>query len=245
MSYLNEYQITLEEGVQVVTEHLEYVDEWQNPRSWDNLTHMICAHRRYELGDEQYWHEDADTAMDNLIAWFAESGHEYAENLRKNLRKDQLDTFPLIQYEMDEEEETQAQENFQIFYEAIAEHFLCLPINLYDHSGLSLSHGFGSGWDNGVVGWQIAPKTLAEGQMPSPSIREIMEAELKVYAAYVEEDLYQVQVLKGGEEVESVTVYGHHFLKESVDEAVKTAKVWVERERQARIEYEIGMCQNI
>jgi hypothetical protein len=29
------------------------VGDWNNPRVWEPLGHMICAHSRYELGDEQ------------------------------------------------------------------------------------------------------------------------------------------------------------------------------------------------
>ena len=28
-------------------------DEYDNPREWDNFGHMVCAHRRYDIGDEQ------------------------------------------------------------------------------------------------------------------------------------------------------------------------------------------------
>lgn len=31
----------------------EYVDPIYNPRDWDNLGHMVYAHRNYQLGDEQ------------------------------------------------------------------------------------------------------------------------------------------------------------------------------------------------
>lgn len=39
-------------------------DDPDDPRGWGNLGHMICSHRRYNLGDEQFNAEDYDSALE-------------------------------------------------------------------------------------------------------------------------------------------------------------------------------------
>ena len=40
----------------------------ENPRSWDNAATMWCAHRRYNLGDEQINTDDTISTIDHIMA---------------------------------------------------------------------------------------------------------------------------------------------------------------------------------
>jgi hypothetical protein len=35
-------------------------DDPENPRNWDNLGHMVCWHKRYDLGDKHDWNSPQD-----------------------------------------------------------------------------------------------------------------------------------------------------------------------------------------
>lgn len=76
---------------------------------------------------------------------------------------------------------------------------VCLPIYLYDHSGITVSHGsFYCPWDSGQVGWHYATwEGLAENWPDDPSstetlqkAEECLKAELAEYDAYLRGDVY-------------------------------------------------------
>ena len=47
-----------------------YSDESpESPREWDNLGHMICRHRRYNLGDEQFKRGDSFPSLQDAEEW--------------------------------------------------------------------------------------------------------------------------------------------------------------------------------
>lgn len=41
-----------------LTVQINYDDDPENPRDWDNVGTMICSHRNYKLGDEQFNADD-------------------------------------------------------------------------------------------------------------------------------------------------------------------------------------------
>ena len=78
-------------------------------------------------------------------------------------------------------------------------HAVCLPLFLYDHSGITMSTGpFGCPWDSGQVGWiycdaeeirkeysvkRISQKTLAK-------VRAVLEQEVKTYDEFLTGQVY-------------------------------------------------------
>jgi hypothetical protein len=44
----------------IVIWHEKYPSEWDNPRTWDNLGHMVCSNRSYAFGDEQFTGQTID-----------------------------------------------------------------------------------------------------------------------------------------------------------------------------------------
>lgn len=95
-----------------------YVDEYaESPRAWDNLSTMVCSHRRYNLGDEQAKNIDKYSSWDEWL---------------------QGEVYDLYGGE---------------------DNVVCLPLYLYDHSGLTMNTtGFSCYWDSGQVGWIYATK---------------------------------------------------------------------------------------
>ena len=55
------------------TIEIENDENPDNPRNWDNLSHMVCFHKRYDLGDS-----DTDLSSDIFNGW-----EEVEEHLRK------------------------------------------------------------------------------------------------------------------------------------------------------------------
>ena len=84
-----------------------------------------------------------------------------------------------------------------------------LPLNLYDHSGISMSIGEGSGWDNGVVGfiWATQNDILEWFQVDSID-DEILErthsalnAEVSDYDTYIRGEVYEYIIYDDNDEV--------------------------------------------
>lgn len=85
-----------------------------------------------------------------------------------------------------------------------------LPLNLYDHSGITMSIGRGRGWDNGVVGFiYLSSETLTKQGWTLAQRRKELKAdkdfyykllrqEVKTYDQYLTGDVYycKLEVLK-------------------------------------------------
>ncbi len=69
---------------------------------------------------------------------------------------------------------------------------ICAPIYLYDHSGLTVSHGsFSCPWDSGQVGWHYITNKALEENWPSAEGKlqkgeECLKSELKEYDCYLQ-----------------------------------------------------------
>lgn len=123
----------------------------ESPREWDNLGVMICAHKRYSLGDIQIKSED-----------------ELKEHLDKAV--------------------------------------IALPLNLYDHSGITMSvkndYPYNDQWDAGQVGYIYVTKDklLKEFDQKRLSKKLIEKAkrilinEVETYDQYLRGDIYGFMV---------------------------------------------------
>jgi hypothetical protein len=45
---------------------IDYDENAENPRMWDNITQMICFHRRYDLGDSHSYNADDYSGWDEM-----------------------------------------------------------------------------------------------------------------------------------------------------------------------------------
>ena len=177
-----------------------------NPRvEYDHVGVMFCKHGRYTLGDE-----DAENPYLSLVAVDLGGYKLYCEQSYGSDYNDPPDDTPhtydsvmeLLQEYLDEAETDEDAERTE---GAIAwlrdlteydEHVLrsdvavCLPIYLYDHSGLTVSHGsFSCRWDSGQVGWHYITKDAARenwgADVTDEQLTACLQAELKEYDCYL------------------------------------------------------------
>ncbi len=147
----------------------------ENPRSWDNLGTMVCAHRRYRLGDE--------TGLDDAKAFVLQ--HLSEELCIKN--DWDLDHVPDLESAI--EHTGQA---------------VLLPLYLYDHSGQSMrTTPFSCPWDRGQVGFIFVSKaTLRQeygytrlSKNRISHVAKSLKGEVEVYNQYLANDVWGFEVV--------------------------------------------------
>lgn len=122
-------------------------DEPVNPRKeYDNVGTMVCWHRRYDLGDEQPKNEDGG---EYLLRLARESDSKFDRQVERGYHfldyhlTSECDRFHRTKRLIGERRE-----------KVLSEHYVILPLYLYDHSGITISTGeFSCPWDSGQVGF--------------------------------------------------------------------------------------------
>ena len=155
----------------------EYPDD---PRSWSNLCTMICWHRRYKLGDNHSF-ESPDEFMQHL----------YLDVIGKHWCDD---------HESD---------NWQDIYKELQKTDLVLikQINLYDHSGITIStssgYPYNDRWDSCCVGFiYVTKKTIFKecGSITEENWKDMadkyLEGEVETYDQYLRGDVYGYALTK-------------------------------------------------
>src|SRR5699024_6563134 len=108
-----------------------FMDEFtDSPRNWDNVSKIVCSHRRYTLGDEKL-----ETKYSN--SWKEAFAQHIADEFNLNVE----DCYGLTEKE------------FKRVWKWIENNLIWDEVSLYDHSGISLSLGIRNGWDSGQVGY--------------------------------------------------------------------------------------------
>lgn len=97
-----------------------------------------------------------------------------------------------------------------------------LPLNLHDHSGLSMSIGTSRGWDNGQVGFIYITKQDMDDYvgMTIGYAEEILTNEVKEFDQYLRGDIYGYSVVnpKDDELIASCwNLYGLEYAKEEAN----------------------------
>lgn len=161
-------------------------DMGMGPREWDNLGTMICSHRNYNLGDEQFNVGDYDS-LDEL--------EQYLRDERGAV--------------------------------------VVLPLNLYDHSGITMSIGWGSGWDNGVVGFIYATREDIQKEYGVKNmtkktlelVERVLAGEVETYDMYLRGDVYGVIIEdEAGQDVGSCWgFYGDAAVEDYLTEVIPDA----------------------
>lgn len=88
-----------------------------------------------------------------------------------------------------------------------------LPLNLYDHSGLSVSTGkFSCSFDSGQVGWVIVTESkkaeMGFGEMMTEQWEEVIKGDVKTYDDYLTGQVFGYEVVgKEGDTLESCWGY--------------------------------------
>lgn len=93
-----------------------------------------------------------------------------------------------------------------------ADILVCKPIYMYDHGGITISHGeFSCSWDSGLLGWHYMTRSVAEENWPNTtgdeliaSVENCLKAELEEYDDFLQGNVFGFQVLDAdGDEYEA------------------------------------------
>lgn len=216
-------------------------DEPLNPREdYDNFGKMVCWHRRYNLGDKHDYENsnellgrlvletvDADAAISYVQSGKANSVRLEYDEVEKGWKLDILESHPYKWYNEKLYQGTLEERKEDIFegimellpdknlYELASERNIILPLNLYDHSGISMSVSSFMGrahhaeWDSGQVGWIVAtPEAIQKeyGDLSPESYtkaKTLLEGEVETYDLYLQGQCYGFRLYENGEETDS------------------------------------------
>jgi hypothetical protein len=177
---------------------------------WDMLGKMACWHSRYTLG-----HEQPDCEPKEFMQQLAIEADPYIENRidywengigwRKISNK-----YPDLTLSQDAFNECEKRVD-TIIEKAIIQHYIMLPLYLYDHSGITISTGpFSCPWDSGQIGYiYVAIKDVLKEynrKIMSNKLRkqviDIMRSEVNSYDDYLTGSVYGYMIEPANEENE-------------------------------------------
>lgn len=176
-----------------------------NPRKdYDNFGHMICWHRRYNLGDEHDFDEPSDLLKQMVRDTFT------ADEVIDYVKKSNCSDVKLVYNRSEREWQLQDEYNGKWFNEytffpgtlkgsdmvkecviellpinALKEladrKNVILPLYLYEHSGITIScshsYPYNDRWDSGQVGWVYASHSEIENKYGELSPEILKQAE--------------------------------------------------------------------
>lgn len=219
-------------------------DDPINPRKeFDHLGKMVCWHGRYNLGDEQP-KEDAGEYLCRMAAEVDAGFSKLNDLYDQAIRRGSSRACQRINRRLSKERER-----------ILAEHFVILPLYLYDHSGITISTGsFSCPWDSGQVGFIYVPicrlrqlwgDNFPEGHTAQSWGRKILESEVDEYDAYLTGDV--VGVIAEDEEGEEIDSCWGYFPDEkgSHDYVVDEFKHTIDHHLKRQAELETQLCCNI
>lgn len=167
-------------------------DDPANPRKdFDNAAHLVCWHRRYDLGDKHSYDDPV----------------EFFESLAGEIDPDKVNRW--------RDNEKMTREEFQNKCAAlVAKETVMLDLYLYDHSGITISvslrYPFTDPWDAGQVGF--AYMTRADvvrefgkwNKATKDKARRLILGEVETYDDYLTGNVYGYVVTDAdGEDIDS------------------------------------------
>lgn len=212
-----------------------------NPRTdYDNFGHMVCWHSRYNLGDKHDFEDTnelfqrlvLDSVSADAVIDYVKSGKADGVRLEENAATGQWEIQSMSSYykdwcsdwTFDGGFESNKQEIFESLVESLSNKDLyilateknsILPLNLYDHSGLSMSASSFRGraqhaeWDSGQVGWIYAAAEDIQkeyGDCSKESMEKaakLLKSEVETYDYYLPGQCYGFRLFENGEETDS------------------------------------------
>lgn len=168
------------------TIHLHHDEITENPRHYDDLFTVFCAHHKnYILGDEQ---GDIDDLAYKLLSY--NTLHYLEAKAKRN------------DFNLD-----------ALFLEEIEEQYIISPVYMYEHSGIALRLSpFSCGWDSGQIGFIYCSKKDARKALGVQRITKRVLAKLTLmqaavieeYSAWLNGECYFYEVLDAsGEQIDS------------------------------------------
>lgn len=241
-----------------------------NPREWGNLATLLCAHRSYELGDEQLSH-DCGSITEALCQWVYENNSDAEAFHRQYVEGWMLADMneAIWDGELDPEDEDAVAnweeewrykhgypEDDPLIDTWGIEKFLELeaevsPLYLYDHSGLSIrTTPFSCRWDSGQVGFAIIFKSQIEkGWGTLENWREtadrVIEGEVKVYDDYLTGNVYGFEVYVDDEIADSCYGFYGDVDEYILGEAKSSAEYHIEKLAEEAKEAQYWACRDV
>jgi len=166
-----------------ITVRLRMDSDPESPRNWDNLGTMVCAHRRYNLGDE--------SGLDEALSI-----------INEHLSDRQLDEMGFDSSHVPDIEKA---------LEATGK-VVMLPLYLYDHSGITMSTSrFSCSWDSGKVGFIFVSKAKLKteygwSRMSKARLEKVysyLQGEVETYDTFLRGDVWGFQVVEDDEVVDA------------------------------------------
>lgn len=244
--------IELEEGIKI---KLYYDEDASNPRKeFDNLSTMLCAHDRYDLGDEKIRGEDQAiiriSEEDGVTVKCSQCGatlENDGDSWFVWIKDDEGDD--VEQYECEKGEPTvhRSGEVEPGWHDPELIGVEILNLYLYDHSGITMrTSRFSDPWDSGQVGviflthetvrkeWRESSGELTDEQVVEKALA-CLEAEVETYDQYLTGDIYGFVVVDSeGETLDSC--WGFYGMKVAEEDAKSTAEYYVDQARKERDE---------
>lgn len=177
-AYESPFEMVDAEGVKYTLE-VEQDDIAESPRDWDNLCTMICWHRRYDLGDKHDF-DGIEDFFQSLCEEVLGKGYDETDDLYWQDMFKMLDESNLI---------------------------LIKPINMYDHSGITVStsngYPYNDRWDASCVGFIYVTKERVFkecGGITEENWKEradkYLEGEMETYDQYCRGEVYGFRLIK-------------------------------------------------
>ena len=135
-------------------------EDAESPRDWSNVGTMVCWHR--DLGDEQ--------RRDNPSDWFNSLAEDFRPGFADYWDNDMFRRIIKANYDepgYKQQRELWDERREKALRRILYQHYIMLPLGLFDHSGISMYVGSQAhfcdpgGWDSGQVGWIYCTKAKA------------------------------------------------------------------------------------
>ena len=177
-AYNEEFKMIDSEGVEY-TLKVEQDDMAHDPRGWDNVCTMVCFHSRYNLGDNHDY-DDSDDFFAHILCNICGMNEEDIDELSTREK-----------YKL-------AKESDKIYFK---------DLNLYDHSGLTIStssgYPYNDRWDAGCIGWIYVSKErifkecmgITEENWQERADK-MLDGEVETYDFYLRGDVYGYTLTK-------------------------------------------------
>lgn len=209
-------------------------DDSEDPRNWDNLGTMVCSHRRYSLGDEQFNKNRIDyySSFDELFADYI--------NLQYGIAEGDYDAV------LNEKE-------INTVWKWIDKNMVYAPLYMFEHSGIRIKIGsfYNCGlpqgyaeFDSGQIGFIYASKTGIRKWFSVEKITKklkdkamaCLESEVETYDDWESGNCYGFIIRdKHGENIDSCWgFYGDIEKSELLNEAKGSIDYYVREQRNKR-----------
>jgi len=184
------------------TIEIDFDPQPQDPLEYEDGVTLVCSHRRYNLGTEQF-----PSHLVNANSNFEDLFYSY------------------IQEKYDLEDATEEEVD-----KFIKDNIYYLPLYLYDHSGITMNTtGFCSGWDSGQVGyiymdtddiknWYQVDKVTKEEIDKAYSA---MESIVKSYDRYLTGQIFGY-IIRDADDTVIESIWGYEYEKDAIADAKRT-----------------------